>query len=116
MPLSHHTHFHTLMLMQDVTFLYKFAPGVAASSFGINVARLAGVPGPVIGRAKALAGRFQQVLTDGSRTALMGEVARCVALAIRQQSSSATPQLGSLWRQLHSLQAQTRALLSSKPS
>ena len=105
------------MLMQDVTFLYKFAPGVAASSFGINVARLAGVPGPVIGRAKALAGRFQQVLADGSRTALMGEVARCVALAIRQQSSlSATPQLGSLWRQLHSLQAQTRALLSSKPS
>jgi DNA mismatch repair protein MutS len=45
-----------------VTFLYRVADGAAASSYGIHVARLAGVPEPVIRRAR-------EVLTGLERAA-----------------------------------------------
>ena len=38
----------------DVIFLHKIAPGSAERSYGIHVARLAGVPGPVLDRANAI--------------------------------------------------------------
>ena len=36
-----------------VMFMYKFVKGCSESSFGINVARLAGLPDTIITRAKA---------------------------------------------------------------
>lgn len=48
---------------QDVTFLYKFVPGVALSSFGMNVARLAGLPLTLITQAAALAHRFEHAMS-----------------------------------------------------
>jgi DNA mismatch repair protein MutS len=36
----------------NVVFLHKIAPGATDQSFGIHVAKIAGVPGPVIERAK----------------------------------------------------------------
>ncbi|MFD1632737.1 DNA mismatch repair protein MutS [Haloplanus ruber] len=38
----------------DVTFLHRVAEGPASSSYGVEVARMAGVPDPVVGRARAL--------------------------------------------------------------
>lgn len=38
----------------EVTFLYKIADGAAGQSYGINVARLAGLPTTVLERAKSL--------------------------------------------------------------
>ena len=38
----------------DILFLRKIVPGGADDSYGIEVAKLAGVPGPVINRAKAI--------------------------------------------------------------
>jgi DNA mismatch repair protein MutS len=38
----------------DVTFLYKVLPGVSSQSYGIHVARLAGLPEEVVGHAEAL--------------------------------------------------------------
>lgn len=38
----------------DVVFLYKLVRGAASRSYGIAVARLAGVPEPVLARAKAM--------------------------------------------------------------
>jgi len=66
------THYHELMAMADtlphvrnfnlavkedgheVIFLHKVVPGGADRSYGIHVARLAGLPAPVIHRAEAL--------------------------------------------------------------
>lgn len=66
------THYHELTAMQSsvetvrnmhvvvkeedekVTFLYKLTKGNADRSYGINVARLAGLPDSVLGRAKAI--------------------------------------------------------------
>ena len=38
----------------DIVFLHKIAPGSAERSYGIHVARLAGVPGPVLERADVI--------------------------------------------------------------
>lgn len=38
----------------QILFLHKIQPGPADKSYGIQVARLAGVPRPVIDRAKAI--------------------------------------------------------------
>jgi DNA mismatch repair protein MutS len=38
----------------EVTFLYKVLPGVSSQSYGIHVARLAGLPEAVVARAEAL--------------------------------------------------------------
>ncbi|OWK45265.1 DNA mismatch repair protein MutS [Fimbriiglobus ruber] len=39
-------------LEKEVIFLHKIAPGSADKSYGIHVARLAGVPEPILGRAE----------------------------------------------------------------
>jgi DNA mismatch repair protein MutS len=38
----------------DIVFLHKLAPGGASRSYGVAVARLAGLPEPVLARARAL--------------------------------------------------------------
>ncbi len=44
----------------DVVFLHKLEKGKASKSYGIAVARLAGLPQPVIERAKDVLGRLEQ--------------------------------------------------------
>ncbi len=44
----------------DVAFLHKIVPGAADKSYGIHVARLAGVPKPVISRAKEILEELEQ--------------------------------------------------------
>lgn len=43
----------------DVVFLHKLVPGATGRSYGIAVARLAGVPGIVLARAKAILGDLE---------------------------------------------------------
>jgi DNA mismatch repair protein MutS len=43
----------------DVVFLHRIAPGSADKSYGIHVARLAGVPGEVLDRAKEVLGELE---------------------------------------------------------
>lgn len=48
---------HTMRVKEwkrDVIFLHEVAPGAAGRSWGVHVARLAGVPAPVVKRAAAL--------------------------------------------------------------
>jgi len=44
-----------------ITFLHKIAPGPADRSYGIQVAKLAGLPGEVIGRAKEVYNALEMV-------------------------------------------------------
>jgi DNA mismatch repair ATPase MutS len=54
-----------------IVFLYKLREGPATASFGLNVAALAGVPPPVIGRAAEIAealhagGGFAALIAQG---------------------------------------------------
>ena len=47
----------------EVLFLYKFQPGECPQSFGINVARMAGIPRGVLDRAKFKATEFSDKLS-----------------------------------------------------
>jgi DNA mismatch repair protein MutS len=48
----------------EVTFLYKVVPGAAQKSYGVYVARLAGLPESVVERAKKLLTGWQQEKED----------------------------------------------------
>ncbi len=54
----------------DVVFLHRIVPGAATKSYGIHVARLAGVPAPVISRAREVLATLEQLnlsLTERER-------------------------------------------------
>ena len=44
----------------DILFLHKLVPGPADRSYGVEVARLAGVPGPVVQRARAILANLER--------------------------------------------------------
>ena len=51
----------------EIVFLHRLIPGPADKSYGIEVARLAGVPQPVVARAKALLAALDATRTTQSR-------------------------------------------------
>ena len=48
----HNLHFAATRDGDEVTFLHRVAPGASSASYGIEVARMAGVPTPVVDRAR----------------------------------------------------------------
>jgi DNA mismatch repair protein MutS len=57
----------------DIVFLHKILPGRSDRSYGIQVARLAGLPATVIARAREILGALEQdELSRGGRPALSG--------------------------------------------
>ncbi len=56
----------------EIAFLHKIMPGPADKSYGIHVARLAGVPKPVIRRAKAILDSLEASHLNAAREALAG--------------------------------------------
>ena len=57
----------------EIVFLHKIVPGRSDRSYGIQVARLAGLPAPVVRRAaEILASLEQDELTRGGRPSLSG--------------------------------------------
>lgn len=49
---------------EDVVFLRRLVPGGANKSYGIQVARLAGVPGPVLARAREVLANLEAMAVD----------------------------------------------------
>ena len=67
----------------DVVFLRRIVPGGADKSYGVHVARLAGLPGAVISRAWEVLGELEDGASGGSTSSQSG----------RKQDSSAPRQL-----------------------
>jgi len=58
----------------DIVFLHKILPGRSDRSYGIQVARLAGLPSPVIARARDILHALEQdELSRGGRPAISGQ-------------------------------------------
>ncbi len=88
----------------DVVFLHRIAAGAATKSYGIHVARLAGVPRPVITRAREVLATLEQLnisLSERERPAARGASgpnnssttpAAAVQLTLFQAQESATLQ------------------------
>jgi DNA mismatch repair protein MSH6 len=48
----------------DITFLYKYSPGVCPKSYGMHVARMAGIDSKIVDRASQIAETFEQNLEN----------------------------------------------------
>ncbi len=73
------TNFHVVVRewKDDIVFLRKVVPGRSDRSYGIQVARLAGLPGTVVNRAREiLNGLERDELSRGGRPSLSGEGTR----------------------------------------
>lgn len=51
---------HSALLLVQVTFLYTLIDGACPKSYGVNVARLAGLPDEVIERASSFAAQLEE--------------------------------------------------------
>jgi DNA mismatch repair protein MutS len=76
---------------EDVTFLHRVAPGAASSSYGVEVARAAGVPTPVVERARALVARESATGPDGSSPGLATDDDRAAPSRADGGADSAEP-------------------------
>jgi DNA mismatch repair protein MutS len=67
--LPHVVNFNVAVIEQgdDVVFLHKIQPGAADRSYGVHVARLAGLPRPVIHRAEEILGELEASGAAGPR-------------------------------------------------
>ena len=80
---------------EDVVFLHRIIPGAAAKSYGIHVARLAGVPSSVVGRAREVLSTLEQLnvsLTERERPAARAPGKAAVQLTLFQANESPTLQ------------------------
>jgi DNA mismatch repair protein MutS len=71
----------------DVVFLHEVAPGAADRSYGIHVARLAGLPPAVIERAESVLKTLENGEQSGAITRLAEDLPLFAALAERPQAS-----------------------------
>jgi DNA mismatch repair protein MSH6 len=71
---------------ESVTFLYQFVPGVCPKSYGMNIARLAGLPEPVVHRAKFMSEQFETRLREAH-----GAADTDVAMIVAESQNSKTP-------------------------
>ena len=62
----HNLHFAPTRDGDDVTFLHRVAPGASSASYGIEVARMAGVPTPVVDRARDVVATTTGDASDGT--------------------------------------------------
>jgi len=58
----------------DIVFLHQVAPGAADRSYGVQVARLAGLPAPVVRRARDVLARLEEIDRGAARAALAADL------------------------------------------
>ncbi len=85
----------------DVVFLHEVAPGAADRSYGIHVAKLAGLPLPVIRRAEAVLATLEKAEPSGALTRLAEDLplfsaARAAAPAAPPEPSPVETALASI--------------------
>ena len=85
---------HTMRVKEwqgDVVFLHEVAPGTADRSYGIHVARLAGLPSAVVRRAEEVLGTLEQGEQAGALTRLADDLPLFSAVAPAAAAVAAPP-------------------------
>ncbi len=75
----------------DVVFLHEVAPGAADRSYGIHVARLAGLPAAVVGRAEEVLSALEKGEQGGAVARLADDLPLFAALARPRPKESPAP-------------------------
>lgn len=105
--------------LEEVTFLYRLTPGACPKSYGVNVARLAGIPDTVLQKAAVKSQEFEG-LYGRNRKRLKGTSSHTPTdsvVALAQLLSKVTANLScheaaeSTFGSLHQLQGEARMLL-----
>jgi DNA mismatch repair protein MutS len=79
----------------DVVFLHEVARGAADRSYGVQVARLAGLPEPVVERAREVLHQLEEGEVSGKAAKLIDDLPLfAVAAAKRQPPSQPSNALG----------------------
>ncbi|MGK9235265.1 DNA mismatch repair protein MutS [Inquilinus limosus] len=85
---------HTMRVKEwqgDIVFLHEVAPGTADRSYGIHVARLAGLPAAVVGRAQEVLEALEQGKEGRSVAKLVDDLPLFSAAAARTAAPAAAP-------------------------
>ncbi len=85
---------HTMRIKEwdgDVVFLHEVAPGTADRSYGIHVAKLAGLPQIVVGRAEEVLATLEQSEQSGAIAQLSDDLPLFAATA-RQADATVAPE------------------------
>ena len=82
----------------NITFLYTLGSGVCPKSFGINVARLAGLPDDVLIKAKRISAEFEVDMSSGSEKPAASSQKNSVLSAIQKSSWDEAVRI---WESLH---------------
>jgi DNA mismatch repair ATPase MutS len=88
----------------NITFLYTLGDGPCPKSFGVNVARLAGLPDDVLQKAKAVSSHFEAEMNGHTSqntinsSAMVGDIKR---LLLENNAKNCDDRLTKLWRSLH---------------
>jgi DNA mismatch repair protein MutS len=83
-PRVRNAHFAAREWRDEVVFLRQLVPGGASRSYGVQVAKLAGVPTPVIDRAREILAELE---ADGARAGRRSEAAQ-LSLALDAEAES----------------------------
>ncbi len=78
----------------DVVFLHEVAAGAADRSYGVQVARLAGLPDPVVERARAVLAQLEAGGSAAKATSLVDDLP-LFAVPVRRSAQPAAPAPGS---------------------
>ena len=84
----------------DVIFLHEVGPGAADRSYGIHVARLAGLPAAAVARAEAVLEKLEQGEQAGALSRLADDLPLFSAAAAKSQSASAAPEPSAVEKRL----------------
>jgi DNA mismatch repair protein MSH6 len=83
-----------------ITFLYSLGAGTCPKSFGINVARLAGLPEPLLGHAKQVSESFEAELNSEENDTAMTDEERAMEDATQSGNIQAAEEI---WKQLQGM-------------
>lgn len=87
----------------NITFLYTLGEGSCPQSFGINVARLAGLPSDVLKKAKNVSSSFEESLKEsgGGVTMSRSEILSLKAKLVAALNENKTEEMNKVWELLH---------------
>ena len=94
--------------LEEVTFLYKLCPGACPKSYGVNVARLAGMPESILQRASVRSAELELTFDERSCEPVACKLLKELGQSLENaESGSALERLKSLWAEAKELVAAT---------
>lgn len=101
---------------EEVTFLYKLSPGACPKSYGVNVARLAGMPEPILQRAGVRSAELELLFEQSGNSAVMNSATALLKdLGKVLEDLSSSDQVTEAMKMLAPLREQAKQITTIEP-